>query len=179
MYPAQYIAYYFIKLSVDDNDCTLTPMKLQKLLYFAHGFYLTRFSKSLIYEVFYAWKFGPVIGQIYHEFKNYGVTSIKDNPLFYGYHNSVADYADKIIDPVTVTFLKSTWENFKKFSAFELSTFTHAGISPWDMVTKPFQDDIANLPPSLLIPNPIIKAYFDTITSGLTSDNKDNLVASK
>jgi uncharacterized phage-associated protein len=59
-YPAAAIANEFIKVA-KRNGVLLTPMKLQKLVYFAHGWYLALLGKPLINEPVEAWKFGPVI----------------------------------------------------------------------------------------------------------------------
>jgi uncharacterized phage-associated protein len=164
MYPSQFIAYYFIKLALDDNNDTITPMKLQKLIYFAHGFYLAQFKDPLIQESFYAWKFGPVVIEVYNEFKIYGTDSIIDDQQFPSRHLPLVKIIEKIIEEPAKSFLSQIWENFKNYSELELSTFTYAGESPWDIVTGPFKDHIEILPSHIVIPNYIISSYFEEVT---------------
>ncbi|QLH42366.1 MAG: DUF4065 domain-containing protein [Coxiellaceae bacterium] len=47
-------------------------MKLAKLIYVAHGWSLALNDVPLIDEAVQAWKFGPVIESVYHEFKHFG-----------------------------------------------------------------------------------------------------------
>ena len=69
------IANYFIEKSLD-SGVDLTPMKLNKLVYIAHGWYLGLSDRPLIGEAAQAWKYGPVIPSIYHRFKAYGGAQI-------------------------------------------------------------------------------------------------------
>ena len=72
MNSAKAIANYFLDKSID-----LTPMKIIKLVYIAHGWHLAITDKPLIEDYVQAWEFGPVIPDLYHEFKKYGNTPIK------------------------------------------------------------------------------------------------------
>lgn len=60
MFPTIAIANHFIMRRWRDG-VHVSPMKLQKLVYFAPGWYLALFNKPLIDERVEAWKFGPVI----------------------------------------------------------------------------------------------------------------------
>src|SRR2546430_458225 len=57
----------------------ITPMKIQKLVYFAHGWHLAVIDRPLINEQVEAWKFGPVIRTIYTAFREYGKAPIQDH----------------------------------------------------------------------------------------------------
>jgi uncharacterized phage-associated protein len=52
-------------------------MKLIKTVFIAHGFYLASKDKPLVNEFVQAWKYGPVIDSVYHEFKGLGHKPIK------------------------------------------------------------------------------------------------------
>ena len=71
------IANYFIKSSFRTGD-ELTPMKLIKLTYIAHGWHLGLYDSELIDEPVYAWKYGPVVQSIYQDFKWYGDNQIAE-----------------------------------------------------------------------------------------------------
>jgi len=77
MYSALTIANFFVRKGLLEK-ITVSPMKLQKLIYFAHGWHLAFFDKPLIKEDIQAWAYGPVIPAIYHIYKNYGNTTIKE-----------------------------------------------------------------------------------------------------
>jgi len=54
----------------------IDPMKLQKLLYFANGWWLALVGRPLISEAPQVWRYGPVFKPIYHSFSKYGRNNI-------------------------------------------------------------------------------------------------------
>lgn len=58
------IANYFIELT-KNYDNLVSPMKLQKLVYFAHGWCLAHADKPLINEKVEAWQYRPVVSSLY------------------------------------------------------------------------------------------------------------------
>ena len=58
------------------NGENLTPLKLQKLLYYVCGYYAAAYEQPLIDHTFEAWDYGPVVPALYREFKGYGNRSI-------------------------------------------------------------------------------------------------------
>ena len=71
------IANPFIRKSLKEKK-PITQIKLQKLIYFAHGFYLAIREKPLVKEKIEAWQFGPVITSVYHKFKDWGSNPIDE-----------------------------------------------------------------------------------------------------
>ena len=59
-----------------DQTGGLTNRELQKLLYYAQGFYLAQTGTPLFRESIDAWKFGPVNAGIFHRFKAWGYAAI-------------------------------------------------------------------------------------------------------
>ena len=55
----------------------VTPMKLQKLLYYVCVKYVQDTGTTPIAEPFLVWKYGPVAPSVYAEFKSYGSKPIK------------------------------------------------------------------------------------------------------
>src|SRR5271154_4906780 len=78
-YNAKQIATEFIQLANADGK-KLTPMQLQKLVYFAYGWYLAITGERLIDERVEAWQWGPVIPSLYSAFREYGSDPIDDVP---------------------------------------------------------------------------------------------------
>ncbi len=71
------IANYFVRKSLD-SGIPVTPMKLVKLVYVAHGWYLGLTGEPLIAEGVQAWKYGPVVPSVYDKFKMYGGSAITE-----------------------------------------------------------------------------------------------------
>jgi uncharacterized phage-associated protein len=163
-YPAAAIANEFIKLARESKR-PLSPLKLQKLVYFAHGWYLALVGKPLINEPVQAWKFGPVIPSLYHAFKHYEKESVTNSlpgedvwsPLVLGgpvNQYSVDDGPDEGENEVAKQIIKRVWEVYGRFSAVQLSNLTHAPDSPWS--NTPDKDKRR----SVEIDQDLIRAYF-------------------
>jgi uncharacterized phage-associated protein len=123
-YPAPTIANYFIR-KAHEHGQTLTPMKLIKLVYLAHGWNLALQQQALIDEPIAAWRYGPVIASLYHQFKKFG-------------NDGVTEYApssdhDLYNDSNTLALLDRIWEVYGKYTGVQLSTLTHEQDSPWDI----------------------------------------------
>ena len=106
---------------------TLSPMKLQKLIYYAHGWCLALTGEPLVDEHFEAWDYGPVISSLYHRLKGYGNTQI---PL------EQIRHAEPVGDKTTA-LLDAIIRKYGKYSALELSDMTHQPGSPWAVSRKP------------------------------------------
>jgi len=138
-YEAKAIANYFIDLAKRDGR-ELTPMKLQKLIYFAHGWSLAIYGKPLIDEQVEAWRFGPVISSIYHEFKRFGSQSITDYAK--GIELDKGNILNSRIvvpevrpdDAETKALLDKIWEIYGGYTAVQLSNATHLPGTPWEKV---------------------------------------------
>src|SRR5438093_7141533 len=74
-YGAKAIANYFLELA-EVKDQKIDPMKMQKLVYFAHGWCLALKEAPLITEKIEAWAYGPVIRTLYGAFKDLGSRDI-------------------------------------------------------------------------------------------------------
>ena len=68
--PAQAVCNSILQLSFEEN-IPVSPMKLQKLLYFVYRDYLKETDELLFSERFEAWPSGPVLPSVYSEFKSF------------------------------------------------------------------------------------------------------------
>lgn len=75
MYSAIDIARYIIWYC-KSHGYTISNLKLQKILYFVQAEFLVSAGAPCFYEDIEAWDFGPVIPEVYHEFKIYGSSGI-------------------------------------------------------------------------------------------------------
>jgi len=124
-YDARVIANYFLELAEKEGR-PIFPLKMQKLIYLAHGWSLALRGEPLINDDIEAWKYGPVVPRLYHEFKKYGATAIK----------APANAPDVEIDPETKGLLQAVWKRYSKFTGIQLSTLTHEPGYAWDLTIK-------------------------------------------
>lgn len=129
------VANFFIEKAIETKATDFTPMKLQKLVYFAHGWYLALYNKPLLTDRIQAWRFGPVINSLYKETKKWGDTNITALLSVFD-PESMNVYTPKIEEKEVKEFLESIWNAYSKHSAIKLSNATHAEGSPWDLTIK-------------------------------------------
>jgi uncharacterized phage-associated protein len=166
------VANYFIDLAKSKGDC-ISPMKLQKLIYYAHGWNLALKDSPLIDEQVEAWAFGPVIRSVYHKFRSYGdrpitekesVFKLRETPNAAGlvgrwYVPSIDDEPDSA--PFTKQLLDKIWDVYGGYSAIQLSNMTHQPGSPWDQtVTECKEKNGGRLLKGTDIPATVIRDYF-------------------
>lgn len=133
MYHPIAIANYFLKKSFDTGE-EITLMKIIKLVYISHGWYRGITGKDLIKESAQAWKYGPVIESVYHEFKSYGGRPITKLGSVLLPHEDRFQIITPTVDKEDIQeFLDKVWEIYHSFTAIELSSLTHQEGSPWDI----------------------------------------------
>ena len=161
-YESKAIANYFLGLAERDG-VPLSPMKIQKLVYFAHGWHLAIYDEPLIDETVEAWEFGPVVPTLYRDFKRFGNGPIteKATKVVLGGGDSwlkrtIRIEVPQLYDSKIQVFLDVIWEKYKGFSAIQLSNLTHVSDSPWSLVYK---ENVGRK--GVDIPDPQIKAYFE------------------
>ena len=143
---AKAVANHFLDLAWREGT-TLNPMQIQKLVYIAHGWHLAIVEKPLIHESVEAWTYGPVIPDLYHEFKQWGNEGIQEYAAEIRISSSpgaprqfredVPSIEGECPDPTEVkAILERVWEVYKRFTAVQLSNMTHQEGTPWDVARK-------------------------------------------
>ncbi|WP_053942361.1 Panacea domain-containing protein [Kallipyga gabonensis] len=107
---------------------SMSPKKLQKLVYYAYAWSLTLLNdsiNSLEYRLFEdahpeAWVHGPVFPELYRQYKRYGASDI---PKRTGESNST--FSSDELD-----VLEQVWDVYGRYSANQLEHFTHQE-DPW------------------------------------------------
>ena len=86
----------------------ITPLALQKILYFIQGIYMALFDKPLYEEDCMAWAHGPVYEDVYNLFKDFKYNPIDDNrfAIFKDRFEELGEQERKVIDLVINTFGK-------------------------------------------------------------------------
>jgi len=68
---ASNVAKKLLTIAFENDDRSITNLKLQKLLYYAQAWYLVNHQEKLFPDKIEAWDFGPVVPCVYGEFKKY------------------------------------------------------------------------------------------------------------
>ena len=121
------IANAFIEHANNGRTNNLTPMKLQKLMFFAQSWYLKSTDVPLFEGDFERWQYGPVLPEIYHEFKKFGSKNIDE------FGSSMWNEFHKIdrFDYQVIEFLNQIIDTYGAYTGTELSWITHQPETAW------------------------------------------------
>lgn len=147
------------KINSEAGD-TISPLKLQKLLYYCQAWHYTLFGEKLFDEKIEAWAHGPVVVSQYTRFRDVLAYSNID----------VANNADEITAPTlserTEELLKEVMDIYGEHSASYLENLTHS--------EKPWKQTRGNIPPEARsnneIPVELMKEYYSSINNGQETD---------
>lgn len=116
------IAKYFLIRAEKDGEL-ITPLKMQKLVYFAYVFYLVdkKGRERLFEERIQAWPAGPVVPSLYRELKRYGSAPIKIEKFV---DITEEEFLNKN-KPEVIKILNKVYEKCEQYTAFELVVFSH------------------------------------------------------
>ena len=146
----------------DEEKIEISPMKLQKILFFCNADFVVANGYPVIQQEFEAWDYGPVVPSIYAEFK-----SFRDKPI-----RKRAEIFDPLtasnrrpvlkMDDDTKAYLRDRFDFYKKFSAIALSDLSHSRAGPWRQARSLFANGLNS---NRLISTAMIREYhrlFDT-----------------
>lgn len=154
LYSSTAIANYFIEKARTSGCPDLSPMKLQKLVYYAHGWHLGLTGQPLLDEQVQCWKFGPVVESLYHATKHFGMGVV------------TARLAGPPDDPTAANpphdqrvrhLLDKIWDTYSGFTAIQLSNLTHLPGEPWRDV---YDQHNGLVPLGIDIPDELIRRHF-------------------
>ena len=153
------IAYIFNKLE------EVTPLMLQKLLYYIQGIYSALFGEPIFVEDCRAWVHGPVYTEVYDLFKGFKYNP-KDDARFAileGSEDELTSDERHVIDLVISTF--------GMYGGKALERITHKE-EPWITARNSYGDDI---PSNAILTKNSIKSYFESVHQQYGVDSEAGL----
>lgn len=146
IYDSVLIAKYLLALAYSKGK-VLNVTKVQKLLYMAYGFFLSDKNRVLISESPKAWPFGPVFPRTRKKVNYSDIISVDS-----------LEFSEIKKDKEVTIFFNDLIDKYSKYTASQLSEWSHAENGPWDLTKKQkgFNWNMA-------IDNEVIKNYFSTI----------------
>lgn len=142
------------------KDHDITPLALQKILYYAQAFFYALFGEELFGDNCQAWAYGPVYPDVYYKYKVYGYNPI-ENPL-------VSEDSDLTeLTTREIEFLDAIISAFGCYSGTVLKRMTHS--------EKPWRETRGNLLPGdrsvTEIEKAVIHEYFDQVVKNFNIVN--------
>ncbi|MBR1762785.1 MAG: DUF4065 domain-containing protein [Eubacterium sp.] len=132
------------------NQCNdITPLTLQKALYYAQGFYFAFFNGFLLKENCEAWVHGPVYRDVYKRYADYK----------YEYIEEIEPVDSSIFTPKQKMILDNVIKSFCCYSGKVLEGFTH-NEAPWYKTRGDLPNDVAS---NKVIDKSLICEYFTNV----------------
>lgn len=115
-----------------------------------------------------AWKYGPVIPSIYHEFKRFGSKPISAKSIWLSDATGVEYGTPTLKDKNKKDLVLLTWQLYKNVSPEELIRLTHQPGTPWSFV---YESGVNNV-----IPNHLMQDHYKEFIKKLTQSIMENQV---
>ena len=138
----------------DIHQRPLDIMQLNKLVYLAHGWRLGRSEgRPLICHEVLAWRYGPVIRQVYGAFRPQGIDikGLARDPTGFPW--------DAELDADELEGVDAVYNAYSPLSGPQLSALTHQQGTPWRLTWDRH--------PRCRIPNDLIQIYFSDLIQQL------------
>lgn len=155
------VAYYMLKIA-NENSIAMTNLKLQKLVYIAHGYMLAINGEPLIHEAPQAWKYGPVIHSVYRQFSTHGSEKISIDV------ENLKQLKNIQLNTDEENIIKEVIKAYGDDTAIDLVNLTHERETPWDIIWNK-QNGKEQLFSE--IPDNIIKSHFQKAVTEPNSVN--------
>ncbi len=108
----------------------LTPLEIIKLVYFCHGWMLGLYRRPLIEQNVQAWRYGPVVADVYHCLKKHGGDPVA-NPIQFSRSMPQEDF-----DEFESDLVRQVYDVYGHLGGITLSRLTHAPGTPWHTVWR-------------------------------------------
>ncbi|MGI6184378.1 MAG: Panacea domain-containing protein [Candidatus Fimadaptatus sp.] len=120
-----------------NEGISISPMKLQKLIYFLYAEYLRQEGRPLFAERFEVWRYGPVLDDVYQAFKEYRANSIRGYMVDVNGRYKIIDVNS---DPCFKHCFDNVWYFYAHKTGIELSEITHQKSGAWYKALSKNQD---------------------------------------
>lgn len=134
-----------------------TNLELQKLLFFCHAKFLTKYGRKLLDGNFEAWEHGPVHPIIYREFKEFGSSPIVRRAESMNLVTGEKRIVESPKDSFARTHITEVVLELRELSAWQLREKSHARGGPWHTV---WESAKVNLASQVIIPDSVIRERY-------------------
>lgn len=144
----------------DSSGIPITNLALNKILYFLHAWYLAHFNRPLIDAKIEAWEYGPVIREVYSEFKQYGSSEIKGRAQRFDVDKLRQVLCQDSVSAADLLFIRDQFSRYGHLGVGKLVSMSHEKGGPWDNV----YNASGRVNPGMHISDELIRAYFSQQT---------------
>lgn len=134
-----------------DAERPITPLQVQKLVYYCHAWMLGLYGQPLLKQRIEAWRYGPAVRDVYDSLRRYGREPVTQ-PI---------QHPDEHFDEREEDLITQVWEKYGHLSGPELSNMTHRIGTPWHQVWDRGRGSWWGKNPT--ISNKLIREYYTRI----------------
>ena len=114
--------------STERLGLSVTPMQLQKLLYFVNGWHMeVNDGEPIALEPFQAWDYGPVSPLVYHAFKRHGARPIDERSV----DGRSGEPVRADLDEQQTALIDEVMQIYGRLSGAQMVHLTHKPGTPW------------------------------------------------
>ena len=154
---------YNVALYIIDKLEDITPLSLQKILYFCEGFSKRILNKELFDDTPEAWVYGPVYREIYESFSYYKYNNINYSEILKDYDFRLDAKEKEYLDKMTLIF--------GCYSGKILREMSHT-TTPWIDARKGLTDNVSS---NRIIDRKAINKFFDGICDTYSISSVDDI----
>ena len=155
------VARYFQSKIDEEAGSSVTPLKMQKLLYFAQGWHLALYDVPLFNNKIEAWEHGPVVREIYYNYKDYKYNNIER-----------IDYnPEENFDDDQIRLLDEIYNIYGAFDGKVLERMTHKDET-WKKAREGYESDESS---SELITVESISSYYKMLSEVLDINDSSDI----
>ena len=158
------IANYVLDLC-ESKGRKVSPLSLQKIVYFCHVWTLIKLNRPLIKHSFEAWEFGPVLPYLYREFKCFSDQAITARALVMNPGTGEKIVAQADLDPDVEDLVGTVIDFYSQLRAADLVSMSHVKDGPWDRVWR----HQGNANPGMKIDDESIKDFYSSASIAYSS----------
>ena len=144
--------------TAENRGIEISNAAIQKVLYFSFGHYAAEFQDYLFEDRIEAWEYGPVVRDIYNQFKQFGWRPILERATVIDFRTGAKRVAEYALDPARLGFLSTVIEFYSPIPVGKLIELSHLRDSPWDRAWN--HSSVTN--PGMEISKSEIRRYFQT-----------------
>ena len=138
------------------QDAPLNHMKIQKLIYFAYGWWLAYHDSPLTSKAPEVWRYGPVFSGLYTALSHYGHNPIRN---LIALPSGEAPWVSES-DKEAIALIDTIFARYGLLSETELSSLAHAEGTPWKIEAAANNFTVSS---GHTIPDDLIRTYFSAL----------------
>lgn len=146
MHDARNVANKLIALAASAGR-EITPLQAMKLVYYCHAWTLALLHKPLIWQEVEAWRYGPVVQDVYRSLRRYGGEAIT---------HPIPNLEPETFEDAEEDIIRQVSEKYGALSGSRLIAMTHSPGTPWASIWK-------KRGKNTVIPDPVIKRHYEKI----------------